>query len=147
MAGNLQTVHSPSSLSRFDPMRSFGSMLDMFDLMRPTRMFADESLRMDVSETEQAYLVKAEIPGVRKEDIKVTINGDEVTIGGERESEQERKEGNVVCRERYQGRQFRSFTLPQFIDEEKATATCQDGVLELVLPKKAGAGARQLSIQ
>jgi HSP20 family protein len=147
MAGHLQNIPSPGAFARFEPMRSFGDMLDMFDLMRPSRVFGDDSLRMDVSETDQAYLIKAEMPGIKKEDIRVSINGDQVTISGERQSEQERKEGNVVCRERSQGKQFRSFTLPQSIDDEKATASCHDGVLELVLPKRAGAGAKQLSIQ
>lgn len=147
MAGSLQRFDPQGGMSRFEPMRGIGTVFDMFDFMRPARILGEESLRIDVNETEQAYLVKAEMPGVKKEDIKVAINGDEVTISAERSSEEERNEGNVVCRERYQGRQYRSFTLPQFIDEEKATASCHDGVLELTLPKKAGAGAKQLSIQ
>lgn len=147
MAGNLQRFDPEGSLARFEPMRGFGNMFDLLDFMRPGRLFGDGHLKIDVNETDQGYLVKAEIPGIKKEDIKVSINGDEVTISAERSSEQEQSEGNVVCRERYQGRQFRSFTLPQFVDEEKATASCHDGVLELNLPKKAGAGAKQLTIQ
>lgn len=147
MASNIQRFDPQGAMSRFEPMRGLGNMFDMFDFMRPTQMFETESLRIDVNETDQAYLVKAEMPGIKKEDIKVAINGDEVTISGERSSEEERREGNIVCRERYQGRQYRSFTLPQSVDEEKATATCHDGVLELNLPKKLGAGAKQLTIQ
>lgn len=64
---------------------------------------------------------------------------------GQRSSDEERREGN--SRERYQGRQYRSFTLPQPVEHEKATATCHDGVIDLTLPTKAGAGAKQLSIQ
>ncbi|MFC0134111.1 stress protein [Massilia eurypsychrophila] len=146
MAGSIQRFETQGGMSRFEPMRGIGNMFDMFDLMRPARVFEAESLRIDVNETDQAYLVKAEMPGIKKEDIKVSINGDEVTISGERDSQEERREGNVVCRERYQGRQYRSFTLPQSVDEEKATATCHDGVLELNLPKKAGSGAKQLTI-
>lgn len=147
MAGSLQRFDPQGSMARFEPMRGLGNMFDLLDFMRPGRMLGDEHLRIDVSETDQAYLVKAEMPGIKKEDIKVSINGDEVTISGERSSETERQEGNVVCRERYQGRQFRSFTLPQYIDEDQASASCNDGVLELSLPKKAGAGAKQLTIQ
>lgn len=147
MAGNMQRFEPQGALSRFDPMSGLGTMFDMFDLMRPNRTFGEQNLRIDVNETEEAYLVKAEMPGIKKEDINVTIDGDEVTISGERSAEQERKDGNTVCRERYQGRQYRSFTLPQHIDEEKASASCHDGVLELSLPKKAGAGAKKLAIQ
>lgn len=64
-------------------------------------------------------LVKAEVPGIKKEDIKVAINGNEVTINCERNSEEEGREEPIVCCERYQGRQYRSFTLPQSVDEEK----------------------------
>lgn len=148
MAGNLQRFEPQGAMSRFEPMRNLGNMFDLFDFMRPSRMlFNEDHLRIDVNETDDAYIVKAEMPGCRKEDIKVSVNGDEVTISGERQSEQERTEGNVVCRERYQGRQYRSFTLPQSVDEDKASATCREGILELNLPKKPGSGARQLSIQ
>lgn len=147
MTGSLQRFDPQSSLSRFEPMRGIGNIFDMFDFMRPTRMFEAESLRIDVNETDDAYLVKAEMPGFKKEDIKVAINGDEVTISGERNAEQESGAGNVVCRECYQGRQYRRFSLPQSVDEDRATATCHDGVLELNLPKKTGAGATQLTIQ
>lgn len=147
MAGSLQRFDPQGGISRFDPMRGLGSMFDLFDFMRPARIFGEDQPRIDVDETDEAYVVKAEMPGFKKEEIKVAINGDQVAISGERSTDQERKEGNVVCRERYQGSQYRSFTLPQFVDEEKATASCSDGVLELVLPKKAGTGARQLTIQ
>ena len=147
MAGSIQRFEPQGGVSRFEPMRGLENMFDMFDLMRPARLFGTESLRIDVNETDQAYLVKAEMPGIKKEDIKVAIHGDEVTISGERDSEEERREGNIVCRERYQGRQYRSFTLPQPVDEENATAKCHDGVLELNLPKRAGAGAKQLTVQ
>lgn len=147
MAGSIQRFVPQGSLSRFEPMRGIGNMFDMFDFIRPGRFLGEENLKIDVNETDEAYLVKAEMPGIKKEDISVAVNGDEVTITGERSSDEERREGNIVCRERYQGRQYRSFTLPQPVDDEKATATCHDGVLELTLPKKAGAGAKQLSIQ
>ena len=147
MAGNLQRFDPQGPVSRFEPLRNFGNMFDLFDIMRPLRTLADEQLRIDVTETDQAYLVKAEMPGMKKEDIKVSIHGDEVSISAERKSEQERQEGNVVCRERFQGRMYRSFTLPQYVDEDNASATCHDGILELTLPKKAGTGAKQVMIQ
>lgn len=147
MAGSLQRYEPAGSLSRFEPMLGLGNMFDLLDFMRPGRLFGEAQLRIDVHETDQAYLVKAEMPGIKKEDIKVAIDGDEVTISGERSGEEERTEGSVVCRERYQGRQYRSFTLAQPVDQDQASASCHDGVLELTLPKKAGGSARQLTIQ
>jgi HSP20 family protein len=147
MAGNLTRFEPSASLARFNPMRDLASAFDMFDIMRPMRMLENEVIRLDVTETEKAYLVKAEMPGVKREDIKVSIQGDQVTISAETSADEERTEGNIVCRERYHGKQFRSFSLPQSVDEENAHATCNNGVLELNLPKKGGAGAKQLSIQ
>lgn len=147
MAGNLARFEPHGALARFDPMRNFANVFDMFDLMRPLRSLESERLPIDVTETDQAYLVKAEMPGFKREDIKVSIHGDEVTISAETNKEDERTEGNTVCRERYHGKQYRSFTLPQSVDEEQANAVCRDGILELTLPKKAGSGARQITVQ
>lgn len=147
MAGNLMRFEPTSALSRFNPIRDFANAFDLFDIMRPLRMLENEPIRLDITETDQAYLVKAEMPGMKRDDIKVSIQGDQVTISAEESADQERTEGNIVCRERYHGKQFRSFSLPQHVDEEKALATCHDGVLELNLPKKGGTGAKQLTIQ
>jgi HSP20 family protein len=105
-------------------------------------------MRVDVSEADGAYTVKADLPGVPKESIHVDIDGNRVTIraGVKRESEQ--KDGERVLRsERYYGAFARSFALTDEIDEDKAGAKFDNGVLELTLPKKAVAGARRLSIQ
>jgi HSP20 family protein len=147
MAGNLTHFDPQSPLSRLHSMRGFANPFDIFDLMRPSRMLEEDIIRLDITENDQAYVVKAEIPGMKRDDIKVAIQGDQVTISAEIAADQDRTEGNVVCRERYRGKQFRSFTLPQFVDEENAHASYHDGVLELNLPKKSGTGARQLTIQ
>jgi HSP20 family protein len=147
MAGNLTRFEPRSPMARFNPMRDLVNAFDMFDLMRPMRMLDNEVIPVDVTETDQAYLVKAEMPGVKREDIKVSIQGDQVTISVETNADEERTEGNIVHRERYHGKQFRTFSLPQSVDEENAHATCNNGVLELKLPKKGGAGAKQLTIQ
>jgi HSP20 family protein len=147
MSGNLTRVAPQSSLSRFNPMRELATAFDMFDFMRPSGLLEADNIRLDVTETDQAYMVKAEMPGMKRDDIKVSIQGDQVIISAETDAEQERTEGNIVCRERYHGRQYRSFTLPQSVDEDNAHASYQDGVLALNLPKKGGAGAKQLTIQ
>ena len=104
-------------------------------------------VRIDVSENENAYRVSADLPGVRKEDISVTIQGDTVTIAAEVRHEKEAKNGEQVLRsERYHGRISRTFTLEQEVDETAAEAHYNDGVLELVLPKKAAAKRKRLTV-
>lgn len=106
------------------------------------------ALKVDVKERENAYAIHAEVPGVRKEDIHVSIDGAVVSISAERREEKEVKEGEQVLRsERYFGKISRSFQLPQEVDEAQASAKYNDGVLELVLPKKVAAQAKRLSIQ
>ena len=105
------------------------------------------SIKMDVKEDEKAYQVHAELPGVKKEDIHVTIDGNLVSISAEVKQEKEVKDGERVLRsERYFGQVSRSFQLAHDIDEAAATASFKDGVLELTLPKKTVAGGKRLTI-
>ena len=105
-------------------------------------------MRVDVSEADGAYVVKADLPGVPKEAIHVDIDGNRVTIRAEVKRESEQKDGERVLRsERYYGQFARSFALTDEIDDERAGAKFENGVLELTLPKKAVAGAKRLSIQ
>ena len=106
-------------------------------------------MRIDVTENDQGYKVKADIPGVKKEDINVRIDGNVVQIDAKTQSEKEtRGEGDKVLRsERYYGTISRTFSLAQDIDESKVQAKYADGVLNLDLPKKAPADARKITIQ
>ncbi len=104
--------------------------------------------RVDVSENENAYTLRAEIPGVKKNDINITIDGDTVAISAEVKNEKEVKNGDRVLRsERHYGKVYRAFTLGQAVDETAAAAKYNDGVLELTLPKKAAAQAKRVTIQ
>jgi HSP20 family protein len=95
-------------------------------------------MKIDVAESDTAYTVKAELPGVEKNDIDVKIDGSIVSINAKVERNNELKEGErVIRRERYSGVISRSFSLASEIDEASATASYQDGVLSLTLPKKA----------
>ncbi len=116
---------------------------------RPVRVAKTAArIKMDVSETDNAYVVKAEIPGVAKDDIQVSIEGNQVTIGAEVKRESETKDGERVLRtERYSGSVYRSFTLPVDIDEAASHAKYENGVLELTLTKKPAAAGRKLTIQ
>jgi HSP20 family protein len=147
-----------ANLVRWDPFRSFPRLHafdDSFDdllrrFMRSPVARRDEAvdIAVDVSEDDKAYTVKAEIPGVKKEDISVSVEGNQVSIQAEVKKEKEEKDnGKVLRSERYYGAMYRSFTLPTDVDQAKADAKYADGILQLVLPKKAGGGMKKLEIQ
>ena len=109
---------------------------------------APAQLRVDVTENADGYVVRAEIPGVSKQDINVEIEGNQVEISAEVKNEKEVKEGEKVLRsERYYGKVYRAFALGQDIDEGATQATYADGILELKLAKKASAAAKRITIQ
>lgn len=140
------------NITRYDP---FGDVFD--DLMkgflvRPVAAAeAGETVRrikIDVAEKDGEYKVLAEIPGVKKDDIQVDIEGDVVSISAEARAEKDVKEGErVIHSERYFGKVSRSFRLGQEVDQAKASAKYTDGVLELVLPKRTAASAKRVTIQ
>jgi len=142
-----------SNLTRYDPF-AMDPMSDLFQgLFRPMRglMSAGEAplldVKIDVTETDAAYTVKAELPDVDKNDIDVKIDGNLVSINAKAERNKELKEGERVIRsERYSGAISRSFSLASDIDEGAATAQYQDGVLTLTLPKKAPSAQKRLQI-
>ena len=137
------------NIRRFDPFEI--SFEDLFRgaLLRPfnpeTR--APAQFRMDVTENDKEYQVLAEIPGVKKEDISVTVNGNEVAVSAEVMHEKDVKDGEtVLCSERYFGKIQRTFALGQEVDEATAQAKYNDGVLELTLLKKAVIAAKKLTV-
>jgi HSP20 family protein len=144
-----------ANVTRFDPFNDLVDDLFKGFLVRPLAFegrgdgaTALPRAKVDVAEKNGAYLVTAELPGVKKEDIHVSIDGAQVTLEAEvkREKEASRDE-RVLHTERVFGKVTRSFTLPQEVDEAKAQAKFQDGVLELTLPKKAAVQRKQITIQ
>lgn len=141
--------YDPLSLARTDP---FGDIDDLFKgfFMRPVMLEGQPQMqiKMDVKEDDSGYTIHADIPGVKKEDIHVSIEGNQVSISAETKTEKEEKKGEKVLRsERYYGKVARSFTLAHDVDESKAQAKYTDGVLELTLPKKVVSAAKKLAIQ
>ena len=143
-----------ANVSRFDPFNELVDDLFKGFLVRPVayegnrRGEALPGMKVDVAERNGAYLVSAELPGVKKEDIQVSIDGAQVTLAAEVKREKEAsQEERVLHSERVYGKVTRSFSLPQEIDEGKAEAKFRDGVLELTLPKKAVTQRKQISIQ
>ena len=146
---NLTRYDPFREMARLDPFRNIDDFLKEFSMMPALRGIETEPrIRVDVAETDQAYQIKADIPGVKKDDVKVSIDGNVISIRAEvKEEKEEKMAGNVMRSERHYGEMYRSFTLPQDVDEDKAEAKYQDGVLSLTLPKKAGGTSKQITIQ
>ncbi|MFP5407929.1 MAG: Hsp20/alpha crystallin family protein [Gammaproteobacteria bacterium] len=141
--------YDPLNLARIDPFSDIDDMLKGF-FVRPALFEGQQQMqiKMDLKENDNAYTVHADIPGAKKEDIHVSIDGKQISISAETRMEKEEQEGDKVLRsERYCGKVSRSFTLAHDVDETNAQAKYSDGVLELTLPKKVANSARELPIQ
>jgi len=143
----------------YDPFSRAG-LDDLFrGLFKPVQVARDAAvaIKVDVTEKDGAYVVHAEIPGVNRDDIQVTIEGSQVTIAAEVKRTVDVKDGNgkddarhderVLRSERYYGAVYRSFVLPVELDEVASAAKYENGVLELKLAKKAAVAGRKLTIQ
>ncbi|PKO32274.1 MAG: heat-shock protein Hsp20 [Betaproteobacteria bacterium HGW-Betaproteobacteria-7] len=136
-----------ANISRRDPLD------DLFRgfFVRPVDFNGNQqqapSIKMDVKELGDAYQVHAELPGVKKEDIHVVVDGNLVSISAEVKQDNEVKEGDRILRsERYYGKVSRSFQLEQDLDDARANARFTDGVLELTLPKRIASPSKRLAI-
>ena len=146
-----------SALMRWDPFRELEEVSDRLNRMfaRPatrtngkeTMTVADWAPTVDISETDGEYQIKAEIPDVKKEDVKVTVEDGVLTIQGERKQEKEEKGKRYHRIERSYGSFVRSFSLPDVIDEEKVKAEFKDGVLSLHLPKSEKAMPKAIEVK
>jgi HSP20 family protein len=133
------------TLVRWDPFRELESMSDRLNRVfaRPTPStssrealtVADWMPTVDISESDSEYLIKAELPEVKKEDVKVTVENGVLTLQGERRQEKEEKGKKYHRVERSYGSFARSFTLPESVDEGAVRAEYRDGMLNLHLPK------------
>ena len=119
---------------RWDPFREMAPMF-------PELERASFNPSFDVTETKDGYVFKADVPGVKTEEIEITTTGNRIQISGKRENEHESKTDTVYTYERQSG-----FTLPDGADVEHAKSELKDGVLTLVVPKKAGAQPKKIAI-
>jgi HSP20 family protein len=140
-----------SNLTRYQSLDDFFPAF-FRRLARPTdfdaAMAAD--IRLDVDENDKEYLVSAEVPGAKKDDIRVEIDGNVVTISTQMRKDVEDKRtdgGRTLVRETWRGQSSRTLSLAQDVDDKAATAKLEDGVLRLTLPKRAGAASRLIAIQ
>ena len=141
------------SMERWNPFREMLAFREAMD-----RMFDENFLRaalpagrgasfpIDLAETDQGFTLRAALPGVKPEDVQITIHGDTLNIRGESKTEEERKEQNWIVREQRSGAFHRTVTLPAPVNPDQAEAHFQDGVLELTLPKAEQARPRQIKV-
>ena len=140
-----------ANITRYDPFNELVDDLFKGFFVRPMafeRRTELPGMKVEVAEKNGTYLVTAELPGVKKEDIHVTIDGAQVTLAAEVKREKEATESDrLLHTERTFGKVSRTFALPQELDEAKVEAKFRDGVLELTLPKKAAAARKAITIQ
>ena len=139
------------NITRFNPLEdAFDNMFRSVPVWLPNperRAAAPTQFCMDVTENDKEYQVQAEIPGVKKEEINISINGNEVVVSAEVKHEKDAKNGDTTLRsERYYGKLQRAFTLGHEVDQATAQAKYSDGVLQLTLPKKIAAATKKLAV-
>lgn len=127
---------------RWDPFREMAPVFSPFPALE--RMGFNPSF--DVTETKDAFEFRADVPGVKQEEIEISATGSRLQITGKRDNVHETKAENTYAYERQYGSFTRSFTLPEGADLDHARSELKDGVLTLVVPKKAGAQAKKIAI-
>ncbi len=138
-----------ANLTRYNPFEELFNEFGKGFWVKPYAFPAETDIKMkiDVTEDDKAYSIKADIPGVKKEDIQVDVNDELVSLRAEVKQEKEEKKGEkVVHSERSYGVVTRTFTLPSAVDAQAAKAEYKDGVLNLVLPKKANGSGKRIAI-
>ena len=142
------------NLMRWDPFAGFDTLFNRVTPNLPRLFMEDEggigiefTPLADIGETEKEYLVRAELPGLRKEDVKVTMTDGFITIEGERKQEKEEKGEKLHRVERYYGRFARNFALPDNIVPEAVRCECKDGVLTVRIPKTEYQKPKEIAVQ
>ena len=143
------------SLIKWNPFREMEDMFDRYTKAvgwpqrggQESMTTGDWSPRVDISETDKEFVIKAEIPDVKKDDVKVTVDSGVLTLQGERKQEKEEKGKKFHRVERYYGSFTRSFTLPDNVDESKVKASFKDGMLNLQIPKTAEAKPKAIEVK
>ena len=146
------------AITRWRPTRELRPWNGVFDVSAPMARMLEEFFgnergdvmywgpNVDIVENTDSFEIHAELPGVRQEDVKLTLNNNVLILSGEKKQEVKEERDNVLRLERNYGRFERSFSLPTTVQADKVRANFQDGVLKIVLPKSEQAKARQINI-
>lgn len=137
---------APTSLMTWDPFEQMRELLRGEFPQLPTDLKMDFSPDFEVKETASDFVFKADLPGIREQDVDVSISGDRITISGKRESEKREDNDRFYAYERSYGSFSRMFTLPGGVDADHARAELKDGVLTLVVPKLPEVQAKKIPI-
>jgi HSP20 family protein len=147
----LPLARDPFQMFARDPVQMMRELVvdpfRMFQMMPWMRRDLAWNPTFEVQETDDAFVFKADIPGIRNEDLEITLMGNQLVIEGKREQEQEQGEGQFHTYERSYGSFSRAFSLPESSDVDKITSDLKDGVLTLVVPKKPGSSPQRRKIQ
>lgn len=140
------------NITRWEPFREFEDMFRQYSPLfsRALRRTGEDetwSPVADITETDKEYLIKAELPEVKKEDVKITLENGVITITGERKHEKEQKDENEIRVESFYGSFARSFSLPENIDAKGIKAESKDGVLRVRIPKTPAAESKKIAIE
>jgi HSP20 family protein len=148
------------SLVRWNPTRELAAWpSDLFTMQRDINRMFDNFFRgdaatlaawtpaVDIAESDDDYVVKVELPGVKKDDVKITVEANTLTIRGEKKQEREAKKENYHSVERSFGAFERSFTLPATIQSDRISAAYADGILTVMLPKSTEAKPKQIEVK
>jgi len=138
-----------ANITRYNPFEDFFQDFGKGFWLKPLPFPAETELKMkiDVKEDDKSFTVKADIPGVKKEDIQIDIEDDHISLRAEvKQEKEERKDEKIVYSERAYGMVSRSFTLPVDVDAKAAKAEYKDGVLNLTLPKKGNGSAKRIAV-
>jgi HSP20 family protein len=145
------TKYANSDLSNWSPFTRLSDQLNrLFEITgsgRPAESFGDWTPALDASEDKDKYVVSVEIPGMKKEDINVTVHDGVLTVSGERRHEKDVKEGTVHRTERYYGKFSRSVSLPSAVQADKVAAAYKDGILSVEIPKAEEAKPKQIEVK
>ena len=147
--------YQPTELATWSPIDRLANLRDemnrLFEFTSPTRetaFFSGWTPALDVYDDKNSFVVVAEVPGMKKEDIEITLrDGNTLTISGELKSQFENKEGETFRSERYFGKFQRSVTLPCAVDASLVNATYQDGILKIELPKSEETKPKHIEVK
>jgi len=142
-------------LTKWDPFREMEDVFDRYNkALSWPRLGASEIMtggdwapRVDIAETEKEFIIKAEVPEVKKDEVKISVDNGVLSIRGERKQEKEEKGKKFHRVERYYGSFTRSFTLPDNVDETKIEASFKDGMLNIQIPKSEKSKPKAIDVK